>query len=109
MRILLDFIGKKISKFFVFQLIVSKETLAKNNHLSRNHIQEMQANITKIMNANDTLNSDLQTASKTIVSRFDYIKLNHILNHLAQIFQVELEMKLKAYEKLIACEQATAK
>lgn len=24
-------------------------------------------------------------------------------------FQVELEMKLKAYEKLIACEQATAK
>lgn len=74
MQIVLDFEGEKIANFFVFQLIVSKETLAKNNHLSRNHIQEMQSNITKIINANDTLNSDLQTASKTIVSRFDCIK-----------------------------------
>ncbi|XP_055323912.1 uncharacterized protein LOC129578801 isoform X2 [Sitodiplosis mosellana] len=72
----------------IFQLIVSKETLSKNNQLSRGQVQELQSNLAKIVSANETLNTDLQTASKTIV---------------------ELEMKLRAYEKLIACEQATSK
>lgn len=91
-----------------FQLIVSKETLTKNSQLSRKHVQDLQTNLSKLLETNDALNSDLQTASKTIV------RINTVndecfsqLNHIS--FQVELEMKLKAYEKLIACEQATAK
>lgn len=91
-----------------FQLIVSKETLTKNSQLSRKHVQDLQTNLSKLLETNDALNSDLQTASKTIV-RINIVNDECFpqLNHIS--FQVELEMKLKAYEKLIACEQATAK
>lgn len=50
-----------------FQLIVSKETLTKNSQLSRKHVQDLQTNLSKLLETNDALNSDLQTASKTIV------------------------------------------
>lgn len=69
-------------------MIVSKESLSKNNQLSKKQVMEMQSNLATMISANKTLNEDLQMASKTIV---------------------ELEMKLAAYEKLIACEQATSK
>lgn len=53
---------------FTHQLIVSKETLAKNNQLSKKHIQDLQLSLSKLVATNDALNADLQTASKTIVS-----------------------------------------
>ncbi|XP_031618135.1 interactor of constitutive active ROPs 2, chloroplastic-like [Contarinia nasturtii] len=82
--------AQRLQKFedIIKKLIVSKETLAKNNHLSKKQLHEMQTSVSDIMSDNKRLNVDLETASKTIV---------------------ELEMKLKAYEKLIACEQATSK
>lgn len=61
------------SILFILQLIISKETLSKNNNLSRKHVQELQSNLAKIVSTNETLNTDLQTASKTIVSlQFDF-------------------------------------
>lgn len=54
-------------QYFEIQLIVSKETLTKNSQLSRKHVQDLQSNLSKLLATNDTLNSDLQTASKTIV------------------------------------------
>lgn len=103
---------------------MSKETLAKNNNLSKKQVHEMQTNVANIVTANETLNVDLQTASKTIVRKniLNYLihdlisfkkKICRILifiqNQYFFLVQVELEIKLKAYEKLIACEQATSK
>lgn len=55
--------------YVFFQLIVSKETLTKNNQLSRKHVHELQSNLSKLLETNDALNADLQTASKTIVRK----------------------------------------
>lgn len=51
-----------------FQLIESKETMVKNNQLSKQQIHEMQTNLVLVTDTNKTLDRDLQTASKTIVS-----------------------------------------
>lgn len=51
------------------QLIESKETLARNNQISKQQMNDMQMNIAFFTETNKTLDKDLQTASKTIVSQ----------------------------------------
>lgn len=51
------------------QLIESKEALARNNQISKQQMNDMQMNIAFFTETNKTLDKDLQTASKTIVSQ----------------------------------------
>lgn len=59
---------KFIENDYKFQLLITKESLMKSNQVLVKQIKEMQSNLVKLAKTNETLNSDLQTASKTIVS-----------------------------------------
>lgn len=88
-------------------MTIANELQRKNGEAAQKQLTMLQEKLELSLKANETLDRELQLASRTIVRAIFVFFSSRWTNDV--FMQVELELKIEAYEKMLKREQETSK